>query len=152
MNNYLGTNLLTTSLEDQTLNMHNNIMMPTHQYNRRTLLMMQNLHNNYLYSANSGILFTMQRGWNSGYSGDTAGITNNGIGQSFNNLTNIGKIDKELINNNASGIMNGLNAAALNNSELNCEPKVSQLTNGDNKLKSLGGEPVNISNLLLGAK
>jgi hypothetical protein len=28
--------------------------------------MMQNLHNNYLYSGNTGILFTMQRGWNSG--------------------------------------------------------------------------------------
>lgn len=36
--------------------------IPSH---RKTLLMMQNLHNNYLYSANSGILFTMQRGWNS---------------------------------------------------------------------------------------
>ena len=96
----------------------------------------------------------MQRGWNSGYSGDTAGITNHGIGQSFNNLTNIGKIDKELNNNNgsASGIMNGLNAAALNNSSLNVDPKGGHLTNCDSKLKSLGGEPVNISNLLLGAK
>ena len=69
-----ATNLLTTSLDDGTLS--NNIMMPTHQYNRRTLLMMQNLHNNYLFSNHSGILFTMQRGWNSGYSGvgDLTGI------------------------------------------------------------------------------
>jgi len=38
--------------------------------------MMQNLHNNYLFSNHSGILFTMQRGWNSGYSGvgDLTGI------------------------------------------------------------------------------
>jgi hypothetical protein len=74
INNYLRTNFLTNSLDDGTLYMQNQIMMPTHKYNRRTLLMMQNLHNNYLYSANSGILFTMQRGWNSGH-GPPGGAT-----------------------------------------------------------------------------
>ena len=86
--------------------------------------MMQNLHNNYLYSNNSGILFTMQRGWNSGHgalSGHGAssgphGVTNAqiGIGQSFENLQNIGRIHKDLLNKNneltngASGVMNGI--------------------------------------------
>ena len=44
--------------------LYNHIMMPTHQYNRRTLLMMQNLHNSYLYNAATGILFS-RRGYNS---------------------------------------------------------------------------------------
>jgi len=81
MNNYLGLNLLASSLDDGTLS--NNIMMPTHKYNRRTLLMMQNLHNNYLYSNHSGILFTMQRGWNSGYSAV------GGVPDGFQNLTGL---------------------------------------------------------------
>jgi hypothetical protein len=64
----LQTNFLVTHLEqDSTMPIHgplySHIMMPTHQYNRRTLLMMQNLHNNYLYNANTGIIFT-RRGWN----------------------------------------------------------------------------------------
>ena len=54
----IGTNLLMTSFESVTQPLYNHIMVPTHQYNRKTLLMMQNLHNNYLYSANTGILFT----------------------------------------------------------------------------------------------
>jgi hypothetical protein len=66
MNYYLGTNLLTKSLDNGTLHMYNNLMNPT--LYKRTLLMMANLHNNYLHSVNSGTLFTMQRGWNSGCS------------------------------------------------------------------------------------
>lgn len=56
--NYLGTNFLTASLDDGTLPMYNQLLLPSQQQKRRTLLMMQNLHNNYLYSANTGILFT----------------------------------------------------------------------------------------------
>ena len=74
--------------------------------------MMQNLHNNYLYSHNTGILFTMQRGWNSGQS------------QSISTNPQIGF--KNLIDNKNSSI------------------GVEQ--------KELGGDPVNISNLLMGAK
>lgn len=47
-----------TSFEDGTLPLYNHIMMPTNKYNRKTLLALQNLRNNYLYSANTGILFT----------------------------------------------------------------------------------------------
>ena len=69
--------------------------------------MMQNLHNNYLYSANSGILFTMQRGWNSNYQpSNPIDNKNSSIGENVNN----------------------------------------------DKMNSLGGDPVNISNLLMGAK
>lgn len=100
-------------------------MMPTHRYNRQTLLMMQNLHNNYLYSANTGILFTMQRGWNSGIGAihPHSGTATNGkmiIGNSFKNLTNIGRIRKNFLNKNATGVetsevINGLNAAGTIN-------------------------------------
>lgn len=84
--------------------------------------MMQNLHNNYLYSNHSGILFTMQRGWNSGYSAV------GGVNEGFQNLT-------------------GLNAAE----GMAAENGPSQ-TQNDGALKSLGGDPVNITNLLMGAK
>lgn len=104
MPNGLGTNLFTHSLEDQsTMNLHQQIMMPTHQYNRRTLLMMQNLHNNYLYSANTGILFTMQRGYNSNYHKST-----HDHGQSLKNLTNFGK-------NTSTG---GVSGCVLTNTQL----------------------------------
>ena len=120
VNNYLGTNLLTNSLDAATtLLMHNQIMMPTHQYNRRTLLMMQNLHNNYLYSANSGILFTMQRGWNSRAAQNGNASTNPQIG--FKNL-------------------------------MNADQKNASIGVDGKEVVSLGGDPVNISNLLMGAK
>lgn len=112
--------------------------MPTHMYNRRTMLMMQNLHNNYLYSANSGILFTMQRGWNSGQASNNAkGFTANAP-QSLKTLTNIRGIGKDTLNNQNSsiGIVSGGIAAETKNE----------------KMASLGGDPVNISNLLMGAK
>lgn len=96
MNYYLGTNMLTKSLDGGTLHLWNNLMHPT--LYKKTLLMMANLHNNYLHSVNSGTLFTMQRGWNSGCCG--AGDVNPGIGRSFNNLTNMVRLRKEFINNN----------------------------------------------------
>lgn len=98
---------------------------------------MANLHNNYLHSANSGTLFTMQRGWNSGYSGEVGNIQAQ-IGYSYNNLTNMVRLRKE-ITSGQTGVLNGLNAE-------------KQATVTDPNLKSLGGEPVNIANLLLGAK
>jgi len=107
VSNYLGTNFLTASLDDGTLPMYNQLMLPSHQYSRQTLLMMQNLHNNYLYSANAGTLFT-QRGYNSGPNGllqaksGTIGGSVHQIGQSMSGLTNIGNIHKDLINRNAS--------------------------------------------------
>ena len=140
---------------------------------------MQNLHNNYLYSANSGILFTMQRGWNSGAGASSGahGVTNGqiGIGQSFKNLTNIARIDKELLNKNestsgVSGVMNGLNVPGAmmnmgqngtNNNEKSGNIMSGALgsvrinnTSGTNnvELNSLGGDPVNISNLIMGTK
>jgi len=111
--------------------------------------MMQNLHNNYLYSNNTGILFTMQRGWNSG---DGSANTNGQIGQS-RTLTHLGNVHKDLIHNNGStsgvsGVMTGI-AAAATISGLNGEKTGQQQDGG---LKPLGGEPVNISNLLMGAK
>lgn len=82
----IGTNLLTTSFESVTQPLYNHIMVPTHQYNRKTLLMMQNLHNNYLYSANTGILFT-GRGLTSGLEGFGKKSTTIG-GHNTNNGTN----------------------------------------------------------------
>jgi hypothetical protein len=143
--NYLGTHLLTTSLDDGTLQM-NNIMNPQNQYNRRTLLIMQNLHNNYLYSANTGILFTMQRGWNSGCSSNGAANTNAQIGQSFKCLTNIGKLHKEFNNASTSG------ASALQVGFTGLQEREKSTIQENGALKSLGGEPVNISSLLMGAK
>jgi len=56
----------------------------------------------------------MQRGWNSGQGASSGnhGVTNPhiGIGQSFENLQNIGRIHKDLLNkNNESGVMNSIN-------------------------------------------
>jgi hypothetical protein len=107
---------MTKSLDDGTLHLFNNNMNPS-QY-RKTLLMMCNLHNNHLHSANSGTLFTMQRAWNSGYIGD--GNMNAQIGQSMNNLTNLIRSRKEFIINNqstngVSGVINGLHG--LNNAD-----------------------------------
>lgn len=66
--------------------------------------MMQNLHNNYLYSANTGILFT-QRGFNGALLNPAKSGTINGsvyqIGQSML-LSNNGNIHKDLIPRNGS--------------------------------------------------
>ena len=105
--NCLGTNLMTKSLDAGTVHMFNNLMNPT-QF-RKTLLMMANLHNNYLHSVNSGTLFTMQRDWNSGYCGEP-----NKTGQTLlNNLTNHVRFRKEFLQNNqstagVSGVIRGL--------------------------------------------
>ena len=87
-----NTNLLMTSLDDGTLNMQ--------QY-KKTLLMMANLQNNCLHSQNTGTLFTGV--WNE------MGVP---IGLSSNNLTNIGKLHKEFINQYGStrGISTDINA------------------------------------------
>jgi len=112
--------------------------------------MMQNLHNNYLYSANSGILFTMQRGFNSG--GVILGGPSTGAAEpNFKNMTNVEKYQ------GTSGVDMGLRATdgGLSNtnlgSGLNNEPVVSS-KNNPVEVTSLGGDPVNISSLLMGAK
>lgn len=78
--------------------------------------MMQNLHNNYLYNANTGILFTMQRGWNSSN----------------------GQLDHQI-------------EGARTNPQIGFK-NASIGQHKDGSIKTLGGDPVNITNLLLGAK
>jgi hypothetical protein len=117
-----GTNLIPKeilSIDGTIRNLQSQIMQPTHQYNRRTLLLMQNLHNNYLYSANTGILFTMRRGCHSGMIGGLGSHQTNPhatnkmqsqTSQSYNILTSLGKLKSDL----ASGAINVSN----NNSQM----------------------------------
>ena len=142
--------------------------------------MMQNLHNNYLYSANTGILFT-QRGFNGALlqaKSGTIGGSVYPIDQSML-LSNNGNIHKDLMPRNgsvsdsrgATSEVNQINsvAALTNKHQSLTQLRFNQDSNGHLKFRdhfqtrdrdnvqtqnqsydvnSLGGDPVNISNLL----
>ena len=126
--------------------LYSHIMMPTHQYNRRTLLMMQNLHNNYLYNANTGIIFT-RRGWNGSMMPQFKGTIKESSNCDSLNAVEVkigGKEDLRL------GALGERQIELEGSAATKCDPVIKDSSGV--MQSSILGEPINIQNFIAGAK